>query len=224
MPKRYGIEKEKALELRREGCSYNEISSKLGIAKSTLSEWFRAYIDLQEIKEQNVARNREETRVRWIGFNNERKGLLALKYENAEKEAIVSYETYKTEPLFVAGLMLYAGEGDQKSRSHIRISNIQWRIHSIFIKFTNRYLGYSNERICLEIIAYNDLDKETIETFWKDKLQLGKLYKTQFIKGKSKNRLQYGVGMTIINDTRAKVVLLKWIDLYLNEYAGMVQG
>lgn len=222
MPKKYGIEKEKAIELRREGYSYNEIVSKLRIAKSTLSIWFKEHLDLQEITRQNIDRNRAESKTRWIGFIQERRGQLALKYEQAQDEAVVSYEKYKNEPLFIAGLMLYAGEGDQRSRSHIRVSNTDWRILAIFVRFAEKYLSYSRSRICLEIIAYNDLDRETIELFWKDRLQLTKMYKTQFIIGKSKRRLQYGVGMTIINDTRAKVVLLKWIDLHLNTTAVMV--
>jgi hypothetical protein len=37
----YLLEKEKAIDLRKKGLSYNEILKKVPVAKSTLSLWFR---------------------------------------------------------------------------------------------------------------------------------------------------------------------------------------
>ncbi len=222
MPKKYSLEKEKAIKLRKEGYSYREISSVLNIAKSTLSVWFKEYSDLDVVKMVNITKNTENSKLRIVEINKKRREVLLLEYSEIENNALLFYENYKKDLLFVSGLSLYIGCGDNKSKSHIRIVNINWKIHLIFIKFCQKYLKYSKERICLEIIAYNDLDHKTIESFWKDKLQLTKVYKTQFVERKSRNKLQYGTGMTIINDTKAKLILLKWIDLYLIENAGMV--
>lgn len=222
MPKKLITQKEIAFTLRKEGFSYNEIASRLQIAKSTLSSWFRNNADLSYIKEQNIAQNREDAKESLIKHIEERRKLIAIQEKDIESEAQVSYETHKNDALFIAGIMMYAGKGDKKSRGYIRVSSKDFRIHRVFIHFCTQYLGYSKEQIRLSILAYNDVDARMVETFWKDKLHIANFYKTHLLPQTGKRRLQFGVAMTIINDTRAKIMLLQWIKLFLDENAAIV--
>ena len=216
--------KEKAIALRREGKGYNEISVTLGVAKSTLSVWFRDVVEDSEIKKLNVERNRKESKDRLFEFTKERKRMLFLKYEDALTDARFEFEKWKNDPLFVAGLMLYAGEGDNKTRCHIRISNTDWKLHTIFIAFTEKYLLFAKDKLHCQLVVYPDNSIEEMEEFWSRKLGISRenFYKTQVIQGKSKRRLQFGVCMTIINNTRVKYKLLEWISLFKDQYAGLV--
>ena len=211
--------KDKALEMRRSGKAYNEISKELGVAKSTLTAWFSKTVeDFDEIKKQNIEKNRVESSSRFFEFTKERKRLLFIKYDQAIADAHTEFELFKNDPLFIAGLMLYAGEGDKASRANIRISNTDWQIHEIFIQFLEKYLLFPREKVSVALLAYPDNNTETLIEYWSKKLSINKnkFHKTQTLPGKSKKRLQFGVGMTIITNTRAKYKLLEWIKLSLN--------
>lgn len=224
MTREFGI-KEKALELRGSGKSYNEISSLLGVAKSTLSDWFRGSVEnFDEVKKANIEKNKLDSSKRLSEFTKERKRILFLKYDQAISEAREEFKKFKNDPLFVAGLMIYASEGDNKTRCHIRISNTDWKLHKIFILFIEKYLLFTREKVSLQLLIYPDLSQEDLEKYWANKLSINRenFYKTQTIIGKSKRRLQFGVCMTIINNTRAKYKLFEWIQLFKDQYAGMV--
>lgn len=211
--------KSRAFELRQSGKTYGEIVKELGLAKSTISYWFNDSVD-NETKESNRLKNIEASKIRLLEFRKNKNRELLLSYDNAIKEAGDQFEKYKSEPLFVAGLMLYAGEGDKTTRCHIRISNSNWKLHEIFIKFLAKYLDFKREKVALQILCYPDNNIEEVKEYWSNNLKIfkGRFHKVQIIKGKSKKRLQYGVGMTIINNTRAKYKLLEWINLLENNF------
>ena len=99
--------KQKAVDLRKNGKSYNAITKETGISKGMLSYWF-SKSDWSEIALiQNVARNREESRKRFLLMNKQKSINLREKYDLIEKQAIKEFELYKNDPLFVASLMLY---------------------------------------------------------------------------------------------------------------------
>jgi len=209
----------KALELRRSGKAYNEISKELGVAKSTLAVWFNKETEnFSEITRQNIEKNRIESSTRFFEFAKERKRLLFIKYDQAIADAHIEFELFRNDTLFIAGLMLYAGEGDKASRANIRISNTDWQIHEIFIQFLKKYLLFPREKVSIALLAYPDNNIETLIDYWANKLSINKdkFHKTQILPGKSRKRLQFGVGMTIITNTRAKYKLLEWIKLSLN--------
>jgi len=206
-----------AFTLRSQGSSYGQISKELGISKSTLSYWFSSPEDT-ETKEKNKQVNLESSKMRLFEFSKRRKQLLFDDYEKALEEARNEYEKYKNDPLFVAGLMIYAGEGDRASRHNIRISNRDYRIHAKFIEFMEKYLYFPREKRVFGLISYPDLDQNFVEEYWSEKLEIPreKFFKTMIIRGKSKRKLQFGVGMTIITNTRLKYKLLEWVDSFLN--------
>jgi hypothetical protein len=211
--------KQKALEMRRSGSAYNEIARELVVAKSTLAAWFSKTIeDFDEVKKQNIEKNRVESSVRFFEFTKERKRLLFIKYDQAIVDAHTEFELFKNDPLFIAGLMLYAGEGDKASRANIRISNTDWQIHEIFIQFLEKYLLFPRKKVSIALLAYPDNDIQILIDYWANKLSINKdkFHKTQILPGKSRKRLQFGIGMTIITNTRAKYKLLEWIKLSLN--------
>ncbi|MEK7228201.1 MAG: hypothetical protein AAB681_02505 [Patescibacteria group bacterium] len=221
-------DKDKAFELRRAGKTYRQIQSELGISISTLSDWFRDVPWSKHLKViyTNKTWSKEQHSLMHIARINKLDAL----YKKSEEEAARDYKEYRKESLFWAGLMIYAGEGDKRSKHLVRVTNTEFYLHKIFIDFSIKYLDITREKLRCSIIIYPDLNESLCREMWSNILQIPRkqFHKTQVIQGKEKvKRLQYGIGMSIISSTVLKKKLLVWLSLAQDEkfdYAGMVQG
>lgn len=206
-----------AFKLRREGKSYRDIQKELGVSRSTLCDWFKKEEWSTHIKKSNVDKNITLSTDRLRLLQEGRNKMLFDKYRKVELEAEKEFHVFKKDPLFMAGLMIYAGEGDKKHGNCSRISNSEFYLHQIFIKFSEKYLGIRRENIKVGLILYPDLEIRTCLEKWSEELSISELnfYKTQIIKGKEKTKkLQYGVGISIISSiVVVKKRILKWLEL-----------
>ncbi len=210
-------DKEFVIKLRREGKSYREIQNEINISRSTLCNWFKNEEWSKHIKYKNNQNNISLSKERLLLLRSARNKTLEEKYRLVELEAEKEFEIFKIDPLFMAGLMIYAGEGDKRSRNGSRISNSEFYIHKIFIKFAEKYLYIPRSNIKIALILYPDLDIGACINKWSKEMDIpiSNFHKTQIIKGKEKTKkLQYGVGISIIsNIVVVKKKILKWLDL-----------
>lgn len=213
-------DKEFIFTLRQEGRSYRYIQNATGVSRGTLCGWFKDKEWSKHITGRHTSQSIERSKDRMIKMNMVRKLKLQYEYALAEKEAEKDYETYKKEPLFWAGLMLYAGEGDKRSKHQIRISNCESYIHRIFVAFSCKYLHFSQEGFRYSLIIYPDNNPEECLDAWAKELGVGRalFYNPHVIQGKEAiKRLQYGTCISIISSTAKKKKLLKWLSLAQNE-------
>ena len=219
-------DKEYVFTLRKEGKSYKEIQKITGISRGTLSNWFRNETWSKHLATMNTKRTRSIDHIKMM--QSARASKLVDFYRDSEDEAVTQYGMYKNEPLFWAGLMAYAGEGDKRTVHLVRISNSEFYLHRIFMLFATQYLGIKKDRIKFGLIVYPDQNESFCKEMWANLLAIKRenFHKTQVMQGKEKlRRLQYGVGMTIISSTVLKKKLLKWLSLAQDERfekAGMV--
>jgi hypothetical protein len=210
-------DKDSVFKLRKDGKSYRYIRKETGISMGTLCEWFKDEDWSKHIKKSNTDKNTTISIERLKLLQDGRNIMLKDKYKNVELEAEKEFHIFKKDPLFMAGLMIYAGEGDKRSHNNSRVSNSDFFIHKIFIKFAEKYLDIKRENVKISLILYPDLDIETCINKWSSELNVVNLnfYKTQIIKGKEKTkRLQYGIGTSIISSTVVvKKKILKWLEL-----------
>lgn len=210
-------DKELVFELRKKGRSYREIQKELGISRSTLCEWFKNVEWSKHIKNKNSVRNIVLSKDRLRLLQEGRNKMLKDKYNEVQNEAEKEFYIFKKEPLFTAGLMIYAGEGDKRNQNNSRISNSEFYLHKIFIKFAQEFLDIKKENIKISLVLYPDLEIEECVNKWSKELGISKLnfYKTQIIKGKEKTKkLQYGIGISIISSkVIVKKKILKWLEL-----------
>ncbi len=203
-------------ELRKQGKTYREIQKLLGISRSTLSEWLKDKEWSKHIRKSNIERNVKIGTENINRMNEGRRRMLEAKYEKVVIEAEQEFELYKNDPLFMAGLMVYAGEGDKTNRFNIRVANSEFYLHLVFIRFSENFLKTSRDRIKVWLLLYPDHNIEECLNIWSEKLGIRKsnFTKSQVILGKSKLRtLQYGVGNSIISSTSLKKKMLKWLEL-----------
>ena len=209
-------DKVKAFELRKNGKSYREIQAILGMSRSTLCEWFRNEKWSTHIKRLNNVAQIKISIEHLKKLNEGRSRVLQGKYREMEEEATREFEIYKKEPLFMAGLMLYAGEGDKLTKHIIRLANTDFGLHRVFINFITKFMSIKMENLRFSILLYPDLDIEDCKIKWSQEVNipLSNFHKPQVIKGKSKiRRLHFGVGSTILSSSFLKRKLLRWIYL-----------
>lgn len=206
-----------AFRLRKGGKSYRQIQQEINVSRSTLCNWFKNETWSKHIKANNINTNSKISADRLKSLSLDRKIVLENSYEQAMQEAEKDFHLFKKDPLFTAGLMIYAGEGDKRSINNSRVNNSEFYLHKIFIDFAIKYLNIKRENIKIGLILYSDLDKKECLDKWSRELDIPitNFYKNQFIKGKEKNKkLQYGVGISIISSTViVKKKILKWLEL-----------
>jgi|AntRauTorcE11897_2_1112592.scaffolds.fasta_scaffold03428_8 transcriptional regulator with XRE-family HTH domain len=207
---------DQAVSLRKRGFTLQEIARYCDISKSTASLWLKNQAFSTEVTKQNVKRAGVENVKRLQLMNKTRLSEREKKYAEAVKAAETEYKHYKKDPLFMAGLMLYVGEGDKTHRRLIRIANARIEVHKIFLRFAVEYLGVPKTKIHFWLLLYPKHNEEKCMRKWSKELTLPyqQFYKNQVIPGKTKKHtLHFGVGNTIIGSTVLKYKLNRWIEL-----------
>jgi len=184
--------KEKAINYRKQGYSYGMISEKLGLAKSTLSNWLKEVpyrpsketlerIKLAPIKSAQVAHDRKVANIAAI-----------------KKLAKKELGKLTKRDLWLLGIGLYLGEGS-KLYERIRIINSDPEIIKLAVKWFKEICDLKNENLIPAIHTYPDNNIPETINYWS---KITKIPKTQFNKTqidrrnnksrKKKRKLPYG--------------------------------
>ena len=180
--------KEDAVKLRKEGNSYSFISTKLSVAKSTLSNWLK---DVEFIPNDLFNRN----------VLNNRKKLVFLSRVDKLK-SIVEANTYAKKEIgvltkrdhFMFGLAIYLGEGS-KIGNYLRISNSDPRIIKFSMEWFKTHFGVGNSCFRIRIHMYPDNNEEEVIRFWMKTLALKReaFFTSNIDHRKNKKRKKVGV-------------------------------
>ena len=219
-------DKGKAIQLRRQGKSYKQINRDLNVPIGTLAGWLKHEPWSQDIK------NRLSVAVSWSNpkalnaltlANRERWRLKHQEYRNA---ATKEFGRLKKDPLFLAGIMLYWGEGEkQQKSSRVSLANNEPTMIKIFNLFLTKTLNISNDKIYAWLLLYPDLIDSVQKNLWSKttNLSLRQFKKSIYIKGhRPTKRNSYGVCTIAVNSRALKERVLTWLELYqdlLNSHA-----
>lgn len=120
--------KEKAIKLRKAGWSYNIIQERLGVSKSTLSNWLKwlAYVPNDEVRKRI-----KEGPLKSVIARSERKvrSIRDTKFATAKELGKLT-----NRDLWMMGLGLYMGEGS-KTHENIRVINSDPNIIKVAISW-----------------------------------------------------------------------------------------
>jgi len=209
------------LELRRKKKSYREIADALGIYKSRISYLVGNNPESVATKKLLTARNIKKSRVRIRAVNKVSQEKWGRWRAEARREARQEFARFSANPLFVAGIMIYWGEGDSKQKNPLRISNTDPRMIALYAGFLRTIMGLPDEKIRLGLILYPDLDDASCKRFWSRVANLPKenFMKSQYIKGHHPTkRLSRGICMVVVSSRQKKIKVLEWIDLFQRRY------
>ena len=181
------LDRERAIKLRKLGCSYSQIKQKIGISRSTLSGWFSKYPltpkqqlllknNRHRIKEHSIEKGKEtkrlkrEKRIKAV-YDLERKRFFGL----SERE------------LLIAGLFLYWGEGKKDIRSYVGISNTDPQLVKFSLYWLVRAMKVNRDKIRISLHLYSDMNVYKEMNYWSKELNIPL---NQFIKPYIKKNLK----------------------------------
>ena len=131
----------------------------------------------------------------------------------------------RKESFFVAGLMLYLGEGDKRNRVRVGLANTDPAVIQFFVKWLKDFLGVSKEKIHIELHLYENMDIEVEKIFWEKitglprkqfyKTQIRKLQKKSFTYKESHRHGTCSIIVTGVEKKREITMAIKaFLDLY----------
>jgi hypothetical protein len=175
-------QRERAVELRiKYQWGYGAIAKEVGVAKSTLSRWLE---DLP-LSDERVL---ELRRVAWTRGEAKREKFRQTMRAKRDKRDHEVYLRQKKklskisrQSLFIAGLMLYAAEGDKKTRAEIAFSNTDAIMVLFFARWLEEFLDIPREKLRIQLHLYENMDVGAEEKYWRDQLDMvqGQLCKSQ---------------------------------------------
>ncbi len=157
--------KKKAIELRKQGYSYSYISSKLGVAKSTLSLWLK---DISFIPNEATLNFISQGQKQVVEIKRADKAFsisTAIAYAE-EKIGDISEKEF-----FLLGIGIYIGEGS-KSHNFVRVVNSDPRIIRFMVKWFKKCFGLKGENFKVRIHTYPDTNEKETLSYWKKELDL----------------------------------------------------
>mgnify|MGYP001617044621 CR=1 FL=1 len=209
-----------ALQMRKSGKSYSEIHAALKIPKATLSDWFGEIGWSKDMTKKLASRVQVQHTVRIIELDRIRGQHLARSYEEARNEAREDLSILKYNPLFIAGLMLYWGEGDKATKAQVRLANTDPELIRLFVFFLIKICNIPREKVGVHILTYPDIDDKSNRQYWSEISGIApeKFLKSVLIQGRHKTRrLGHGVCSVYVSSTYFKVKMLEWLKLLPEE-------
>lgn len=218
-------DKDKAIALRKSGKSYNEIQGALGIAKSTLTSWFKNQKWSRTVKSQLTEIARENARKRMIAISHAAREKRVIVYEEHRRLARDNFKRLRKDELFMAGLMIYWGEGDNSVKNGIiRVTNTDPFMLKLFRVFLRKYLPDVYIKLKAYLILYPDLNDDVCKKFWARSIGISvdRFVKSQYIVGHHPTkRLSYGVCTVVAINRAQKEIILEWLNLMREEIKRM---
>ena len=188
-------DREKALALRKQGMSYSQIKKILGISKSTLSYWLRDYpLSEQRIKElQRMGARRSEQAIEKYRetMRQKREKRLTETYK-AQKKLILPLSNQE---FFIAGLLLYWGEGTKCRQDGLSISNSDPAVIKFFIAWLTKSLSVPKKKLKVRLHLYKDMAIDREMKFWSRILKIPRSqFGRPYIKKTSSKRINHKGG------------------------------
>lgn len=209
-------EKNKAIELRKQGYSIKKITQKVGASKSSVSLWVR---DVPLSKKQN-----EQLRAnKYSNSAVEKRRQTRLKNERARKQKVIDkayreIEKISNKDLFFIGLSLYLGEGSKKKPGVLEFANSDPVLILIMKRFFEEICKAPSEKIRVHIHLHPHLCRTSAENYWSNQLNipLSQFFKTTQQHNKSsknkKDNLPYGTVSIYVCDINLQLKVQGWME------------
>jgi DNA-binding Lrp family transcriptional regulator len=158
--------KNKAINFRKSGLSYNDISNKLNIPKSTLSNWLKDLPLSKVIKKKNL----QKTKLIWakniIAYNKKRSQEYKLTTEQKINNYSNEIKNINKKDLFYLGIGLFLAEGGKKEKFSIRFANSDPIIIKIIMKFFREICEVEDKNFKFRIHIHPNIIYSNTLKYW----------------------------------------------------------
>ncbi len=212
-------DKERAIELRKEGKSYNEIHKSLNVPKSTLSGWFRDLRFSEDIKIRLI----DETKRKWAqnitDFNKRRAKVILEEAQRMQDEEAKKVPRVSKKELWLLGTALYWAEGSKRERWQARFTNSDPEMIKFIMRYFREICGVEEDKFKLTLQIHPNVSEEAAKRYWSDVTNLSptQFYKTLDAVSKTSKhkrgpkRLPYGTLKISISDVRIANKIKGWL-------------
>jgi len=203
--------KNKVIQLRKKGLSYNEILKQVTVAKSSISLWCKNV-------ELNAQQRKRLLNKKLKGQRKGRKKLSQIRkketqqIKQAAKKEICKLSSYETK---LIGAMLYWGEGSKNNG--VRISNSDPNLIKFMVHWLKEICKVSSEEMKAYLNIHANQNDDKIKRYWSNITGIplnsfGKSYIKPEGTGHRKNILHNGVIKIVINDENLRHKIITWIN------------
>ncbi|MDA1169164.1 MAG: hypothetical protein O3A36_02395 [bacterium] len=211
---------EKARIMRSKGRPYSEIAGKLGVSKSSISIWCRnvtvSMRHKKQLKKMALA-GAMKGRKKWADMRRTQKKefLEQIAIETKKDIGMLSKRDR-----FIAGLMLYAGEGD-RTQERVGMSNSNPQILIFILNWWHEFLNLDRESFYAHLYLHVGLNEKRAKEFWMKTLRIKKeqfkyVYRPIPHQSHKKNIHEFGVCSVRINKIASHRKLMGWIRAVLD--------
>lgn len=212
---------EESRKLRIQGNSIKQIASILDVSKGSVSAWVRDTVIPESLLfniENRKKLGREHSRIARLSN---------IARKNCELDAICKKDIrlVSIRDLWIAGIMLYAGEGYKSARvsgQRVEITNSNPDILRIFISFLEKVCLAPKQEIKIRLMLYEDIDTEETQRYWSEQLDIPQnQFRKPFIKQSYRNipfrhlrRSKYGTAHVHLYDVVVYRKIVGWIKAF----------
>ncbi|MEX1028069.1 MAG: hypothetical protein WD049_08715 [Candidatus Paceibacterota bacterium] len=209
-------DKAKAIELRREGWSYTQIMSSLGLtSKGTLSHWFKD-LELSSESKRKLSKNLQDAHRRGLFKANQRKKEKVVR-ENGEayrkgKALAKRAKVGEKNRLLLIATALYWGEGTKfynHRTASLSFSNADPKMIRVYLRFLREVLGVLEDRIKVGVYVHQNVDVEKAKKYWQsitkispDSFFVVRAFSRASKQVRDKNKLCHGTLAIRVNDRK----------------------
>lgn len=208
--------------LRKSGESYNKISLKLGVAKSTISGWLSNKNWSMIIKNQLSTKTRIKNSNYLIKLNTLKHIESLKRHEEYRRQARVEFNKLKNNRLFLSGLAIYWGEGEKTDSGRVSLVNSDDRMLKVIINFYRKILKIPEDKLRAALFIYTDINEKKALDYWSRILEISKksFIKTQILPSRSKltkNKVINGMCCIYFSNKEKSIKIREWISMLAEE-------
>ncbi len=221
-------DRNKALKLRLQGRSYNEIVDLLGVPKSTLSGWFTG-LELSSFARERIANRVYSKSVGGLIKRNRLQSKLAEeRASKTQTNAKKDIGKLLRRDLFLIGVALYWAKGYKrpklekgkvKTHHSVSLTNSDPGLIKLFLRFLREICNVPEDRITADLRIYQHQNGNYLLDFWSKMTEIPynnfrKMYYGTSISSQHKrpfNILPYGTIQVRVNSTELYHRIMGWI-------------
>jgi len=206
------IEREKAIELRKKGLTYNEIKQHLSVSRGSLSLWLR---NIPFVLSKEICDRQRLARIRNSQVLHKRKIKRVSQIMLEAKREISKIKPYE---LKLLGIMAYLTEGSKTEDNLVKFTNSNPKFIRFVLKWLREICAVPEEKLRFHLRIHGDLNRIEVEQYWSNltAIPVSRFYKTTFkissSNGRRYNKLKYGIASIIICDTNLFYKIMGWIE------------
>lgn len=213
-------DKPKAIQLRKQGKTYNEISKLLSIPKSTLSGWFRGEAFSERVKQENYSRTQKIWARNITRFNKKQAETARQRAKKLQEDATKDIKALSKRELLLVGTALYWAEGYKKRlRWTLQFPNSDPAMIKLIMRFFKEVCNVPKEKIKASVQIHPNVTPKKAINYWS---RVSGIPKTHFLKTYSRltpsskqkrppNTLPYGTLRITIYNAQVANKVKGWI-------------